>query len=116
MSYGHDEYLFTVLDQSKSTLSPQAKKAAGYIIRFHSFYPWHTPQTEHQGYCELANETDWKFLPLLKTFQKSDLYSKSRKVPNMKSIQLEFGCLIQTYFPEGFNWHEVNFNTASLHK
>ena len=34
----------------------------------------------------------------------------------MKSIQLEFGCLIQTYFPEGINWHEVNFDTASLHK
>jgi len=32
MSYGHNEYLFTVLDQSKSTFSPQAKKAAGYII------------------------------------------------------------------------------------
>lgn len=38
MSWGHDEYLYRVLKHNKSTLPEQALR----IIRFHSFYPWHT--------------------------------------------------------------------------
>lgn len=38
MSWGHDEYLYRVLKHNKSTLPEQAL----CIIRFHSFYPWHT--------------------------------------------------------------------------
>lgn len=38
MSWGHDEYLYRVLKHNKCTLPPEALQ----IIRFHSFYPWHT--------------------------------------------------------------------------
>jgi inositol oxygenase len=38
LSWGHDEYLYQVLKHNKSTLPPQALN----IIRFHSFYPWHS--------------------------------------------------------------------------
>lgn len=38
MSWGHDEYLYRVLKENKSTLP----EVALHIIRFHSFYPWHT--------------------------------------------------------------------------
>lgn len=38
MSWGHDEYLYRVLKHNKSTLPSQALN----IVRYHSFYPWHT--------------------------------------------------------------------------
>lgn len=38
MSWGHDEYLYQVLKHNKSTLPKQALQ----MIRYHSFYPWHT--------------------------------------------------------------------------
>lgn len=38
MSWGHDEYLYRVLKHNQSTLPEMAH----YIIRYHSFYPWHT--------------------------------------------------------------------------
>lgn len=38
LSWGHDEYMFQVLKHNKTTLPRQALN----IIRFHSFYPWHS--------------------------------------------------------------------------
>lgn len=38
MSWGHDEYMSRVLKHNKSTLPERAMN----IIRYHSFYPWHT--------------------------------------------------------------------------
>lgn len=38
MSWGHDEYLYRVLKHNKCSLPDQAVN----IIRYHSFYPWHT--------------------------------------------------------------------------
>lgn len=38
MSWGHDEYMYRVLKHNKSTLPERACN----IIRYHSFYPWHT--------------------------------------------------------------------------
>lgn len=38
MSWGHDEYLYQVLKYNKSTLPKQALA----MIRYHSFYPWHS--------------------------------------------------------------------------
>jgi inositol oxygenase len=68
MSFGHDEYLYQVLKANECLLPSEAL----YIIRFHSFYPWH----QEGAYDHLACEKDWELLPLLKDFQKCDLYSK----------------------------------------
>jgi inositol oxygenase len=70
MSYGHDEYFASVLQNNSRvcTLPPEAL----YIVRYHSFYPWH----QHQAYSELASDFDRKNLHWLQTFQKLDLYSK----------------------------------------
>lgn len=67
-SYGHDEYLCTVLEQNETTLPDLAK----YIVRYHSFY------AHHQGgaYDYLANEKDLENKFWLQEFQKCDLYSK----------------------------------------
>lgn len=38
LSWGHDEYMYQVLKHNKTTLPQHALD----IIRFHSFYPWHS--------------------------------------------------------------------------
>ena len=95
MSYSHDEYLSNVLEynQHKHTLP----KEAIYIIRFHSFYSWHTPNSD-RSYAYLASDYDWYMLPLLKTFQKADLYSKSTEIPTIDSIKKTYSKLFDTYF------------------
>ena len=37
MSWGHDEYLYRVLINHGATIPQEGL----YMIRFHSFYPWH---------------------------------------------------------------------------
>jgi inositol oxygenase len=68
MSFGHDEYLASVLENNACTLPSESL----YLIRFHSFYPWH----QHQAYSHLASAKDRKNLEWLKRFQLCDLYSK----------------------------------------
>lgn len=50
MSWSHDEYLYQVLKHNKSTLPEEAL----YMVRYHSFYPWHTGE----DYKHLANTDD----------------------------------------------------------
>ena len=38
MSWGHDEYLYQVLKHNGTGIPEEGL----YMIRFHSFYPWHT--------------------------------------------------------------------------
>ena len=93
MSYGHDEYLASVLEKNDVKLP----KEAIYIIRFHSFYAWHSPKKSSiRGYTYLANDYDWKMLPLLKAFQKTDLYSKKNHI-NLDQIGTIFNPLIKKY-------------------
>lgn len=95
MSWGHDEYLYSVLHRSPHSLPEEAL----YIIRFHSFYPWHTPRDGKQGYRELANEIDWLRLPLLKAFQKSDLYSKKDEKFDAERLKNTYLDLMDHYLP-----------------
>lgn len=50
ISFGHDEYLYRVLKHNKTKLPEQALN----MIRFHSFYPWHSSG----DYSHLQNEKD----------------------------------------------------------
>lgn len=61
MSWGHDEYLYRVLKHNKSTLPEEAL----YIIKYHSFYPWHTSG----DYSHLANEKDEKMKTWVNIFK-----------------------------------------------
>jgi len=91
-SWSHDEYMASFLERN-NILFPQE---AIYLIRYHSFYSWHSPKNGVRGYQHLANEFDWKMLPLLKLFQKADLYSKDEGKLDIDTL------LIQTrkkYFP-----------------
>ena len=73
-------------------------KEAIYIVRFHSFYSWHTPRNGIRGYTKYASDKDWEMLPLLKAFQKSDLYSKTHIIPTIGDIKNIYDKLIKKYF------------------
>ncbi|MCX8514386.1 MAG: hypothetical protein RL017_777 [Pseudomonadota bacterium] len=94
MSWGHDEYIYEVMRKGSTIV-----KEGLYLLRFHSFYPWHTPQNGSLGYIELASEYDWKMLPLVKAFQKGDLYSKSTVIPTMEQIEQKYKPLLAKYIP-----------------
>jgi inositol oxygenase len=56
MSWGHDEYMYRVLLHNKSTLPKHALD----IIRFHSFYPWHSGgDYEHLTRPEDEDTKNW---------------------------------------------------------
>ena len=92
MSFGHDEYMYQVAKEG--TLIPEEGL---YIIRYHSFYPWHTPKLGTQGYKKLASIKDWKLLPLLKIFQKGDLYSKKSDLLLKIDLEKNYKKLMQKY-------------------
>lgn len=95
-SWGHDEYMYQVCVQNKSTLPPQAL----YIIRYHSFYAWH----QNQEYAHLASNYDREMLRWLKEFQKHDLYSKMPEKPDKEKLIPYYKKLIAKYFPETLKW------------
>ena len=96
-TWGHDEYLYMVLKKNSNKLP----KEGLYMIRYHSFYAWHTPQKNKTiSYSHFASDYDWKMLPLLKILQKSDLYSKNPNLPPIKELELYYKNLINKYFKE----------------
>mmetsp|Transcript_4650 Transcript_4650/g.6582 ORF Transcript_4650/g.6582 Transcript_4650/m.6582 type:complete len:301 (-) Transcript_4650:218-1120(-) len=96
LSYGHDEYLYQVCIQNKSTLPLQAL----YMIRYHSFYPWH----KEGQYMELCNKTDLEMLKWVKDFNQFDLYSKAHEEPNVKELSKYYKNVVRKYFPEKLKW------------
>jgi len=95
-SFGHDEYMYQVCMQNKSTLPIQAL----YIIRFHSFYPWHS----HGSYDHLCTDKDREMLKWVKLFQKYDLYSKLPEKPDIEKLSTYYKGLLAKYFPEKVRW------------
>lgn len=61
MSWGHDEYLYRVLRHNNTTLPNEAL----YMIRYHSFYPWHCSG----DYKHLENEEDAKMKKWVQLFK-----------------------------------------------
>lgn len=55
------EYLYRILTHNKSQLPEEAL----YMIRYHSFYPWHT----HGAYQHLCNDKDKEMLPWVQRFK-----------------------------------------------
>ena len=62
MSFGHDEYLYRVLIGNEQCQLPEESL---YIIRFHSFYPWHTGG----DYDHLCNDKDRSMLKWIREFK-----------------------------------------------
>ena len=78
-SFGHDEFLYHILNRNKNKLP----KKAYFIIRYHSLYLLHT----HNQYYELLNEKDVGNLGWLKLFNKYDLYTKKNEVYHPKKLE-----------------------------
>jgi len=79
LSWGHDEYLYMVV-KDQSTLPEEALA----MIRYHSFYPWHSAGAYH----EFMDEHDVKMLEAVKAFNPYDLYSKSDDVPSVEVLKV----------------------------
>jgi inositol oxygenase len=65
LSYGHDEYMYQFLKKHSSL-----PELALYIVRYHSFYPWHS----ENAYAHLASTQDRENLKWLKEFNRFDCY------------------------------------------
>ncbi|XP_069764173.1 inositol oxygenase isoform X2 [Narcine bancroftii] len=96
MTWGHDEYLYNVLKTNGCKLPEEGL----YIIRYHSFYPWHTAG----DYMHLCNSKDLKMLPWIKEFNKFDLYTKSKILPDVQELQPYYQQLIDKYCPGRLRW------------
>jgi len=96
MSWGHDEYMYHVCVANGAKLP----LGALYMIRYHSFYPWHN----EGAYEKLLNEQDRINLEHVKNFNQFDLYSKSHDVCDVEKLKPYYEKLIAKYFPEKLLW------------
>ncbi|KZT69979.1 myo-inositol oxygenase [Daedalea quercina L-15889] len=95
LSWGHDEYLYHVLKKQSSL-----PEDALYMIRYHSFYPWH----REGAYSHLTNTADERALAAVKAFNPYDLYSKSDDPVDPVKVKPYYESLIAKYFPEVIEW------------
>ncbi len=93
LSWGHDEYLYHVV---KDYLPREAL----YMIRYHSFYPWH----REGQYSYLLDDTDRAMLPWVQKFNPYDLYSKSADRPKLADVKPFYDELVNEYFPARIAW------------
>lgn len=85
LSWGHDEYFYHVVKE-QSSLPPEALA----MIRYHSFYPWHTAG----AYMEFMDEKDHDMLEAVRAFNPYDLYSKSDDIPNVDELKVSFSLCV----------------------
>jgi len=95
ITYGHDEYLYSVLKFNETKLPPEAL----YIIRYHSLYTWHT----HDSYDYLESEYDKAMKGYVKLFNLSDLYSKDSHIfssHEINELNKYYQPIIDKYLPQ----------------
>ncbi|XP_064417169.1 inositol oxygenase [Latimeria chalumnae] len=96
MSWGHDEYMYRVLKFNNCSIPEEGL----YMIRFHSFYPWHNGG----DYMHLCNEKDKEMLHWVKEFNKFDLYTKSTDLPDVEELKPYYQFIIDKYCPGKLHW------------
>jgi inositol oxygenase len=93
LSWGHDEYIYHV---AKDYLPEPAL----YMLRYHSFYPWH----REGEYAYLTTAHDLEMLDWVKAFNPYDLYTKSHEKPDVDKLRPFYEELIAEFFPAKVNW------------
>jgi inositol oxygenase len=93
MSWGHDEYV-------AHAVRDRLPIEAIYMLRYHSFYPWH----KENEYNHLTNETDREMVKWVRAFNRYDLYSKAEERPNLEELRPFYEDLTAEFFPEPLNW------------
>jgi inositol oxygenase len=96
LSWGHDEYLYHVVTQTGCALPDPAQ----YMIRYHSFYPWH----REEEYGQLLDDHDREMLPWVRRFNPYDLYSKSPHRPDWNQLAPYYTALVENYLPGRLRW------------
>lgn len=96
MSWGHDEYMYQVCVQNNCKLP----LAGLYMIRFHSFYPWH----KEGAYTHFEDAQDRENLQWVKEFNQFDLYSKGDEVKDVETLCEFYKAAVLRYFPKKLNW------------
>lgn len=94
LAWGHDEYLYQVLKHHETNTLPEA---AMVMIRYHSFYPWHSGG----AYTELLNEKDEQYLKIIKDFNQYDLYTKSQKTYDLEEVLGYYRPIAEKYLGTG---------------
>ena len=98
LAFGHDEYLYIVL---KNNYNHFLSDKYLNIIRFHSFYPWHTGNS----YQHLEDETDLAMKNDIIDFNQYDLYSKEdTDFILTDEIKKYYDDLLDKYFPDDLLW------------
>ena len=93
MSFGHDGYIAEVM-------KPYLPDEALYMLRFHSFYPWH----KHGAYDHLCNDKDRAMLKWVLEFNKYDLYSKGHAKPDLARLKPYYDDLFAEFLPAKIAW------------
>jgi len=93
MSFGHDGYIAEVM-------KPYLPDEALYMLRFHSFYPWH----KHGAYDHLCNDKDRAMLKWVLEFNKYDLYSKGHAKPDLAHLKPYYDDLFAEFLPAKVAW------------
>jgi inositol oxygenase len=93
LSWGHDEYVYHVV---KDYLPEEAL----YMLRYHSFYPWH----KEGEYTHLTNEKDRQMLKWVRAFNRYDLYSKGAERPNVAELMPYYKDLVDEFLPDPLRW------------
>ncbi|KAG5673544.1 hypothetical protein PVAND_003584 [Polypedilum vanderplanki] len=96
LSWGHDEYMYQVLKHNNSSLPEHAMN----IIRYHSFYPWHSAG----DYEHLMKPQDDETKKWVLIFNRFDLYTKSSEIPNIQALWPYYQKLIDKYIPGSLEW------------
>lgn len=89
LSFGHDEYLYQVLKNHRGCIIP---KEGLNMIRYHSFYPWHSPGANESPYDVFMSRDDYSMRTSVLEFNEYDLYTKNNTtiydVKEMKKIYM----------------------------
>lgn len=94
LAWGHDEYLYQVLRNHKGNNLP---KAAMVMVRYHSFYPWHTGGS----YKELLCAEDARYLGWIRDFNQYDLYTKSQQLYDLEALMDYYRPIAEKYLGKG---------------
>ncbi len=90
LAWGHDEYLYQVLKHHPGNKLPLEGMV---MIRYHSFYPWHTGGS----YTALMNDQDVQYKKWINDFNQYDLYSKSQITYDLDEIKSYYAPIADKY-------------------
>ena len=94
VAWGHDEYLYQVLKRHPENRIPEPGMV---MIRYHSFYPWHTGGS----YGIFEKDSDQKYREWVLDFNKYDLYTKSDKIYDLDEIKSYYAPIAEKYLGSG---------------